>query len=59
MPDPKTKSESATETSTPVKSESKLRVFNFTRDNFVVKAKNRKEAELALKAHLKESKEDK
>ena len=35
------------------------RVYNFTRSNFVVVAKSRKEAEEALEKHLKESKEAK
>jgi len=58
MPESKKQSETNTEKPTSVK-ESSLKVFNFTRDNFVVKAKNRKEAEIALKEHLKESKEEK
>lgn len=35
------------------------RVFNFTRHNFVVVAKSRKEAEEALVNHLKKNKEAK
>lgn len=42
-----------------VKETSDGRVFNFTRHNFVVVAKNRKEAEEALENHLKKNKEAK
>ncbi len=35
------------------------KVYNFTRHNFKVVAKNRSEAEKALEVHLKESKEAK
>lgn len=35
------------------------KVYNFTRHNFVVVAKSRKEAEEALAKHLKETKEAK
>lgn len=55
MPESKAKSDSKTE----APKEENLKVFNFTRDNIVIKAKNRKEAEKLLKEQLNPKEEDK
>lgn len=52
MTESKTKSDVKKDDSTTVKEE-RLRVFNFTRDGVVVRAKNRKEAEKLFKERNK------